>query len=74
MMEPTDFYSDRKYCQGCATYVPYLQSLDRSYCAVCGCQVQLFSQADWTAFNESLKDKKPKGGRRPRIAEDRESA
>jgi len=62
-MDQTDFYNDRKYCTACDAYVPYLQSMEHSYCALCGAQVRLFSEADWNAFNESLKERKPKGGR-----------
>ena len=62
-MDQSDFYNDRKFCEGCGDYVPYLQSLEHSYCAVCGSQVRLFSDADWDAFHSSLKERRGKGGR-----------
>ena len=68
----SDFYNDRKYCPHCEGYVSYLQSMDHSYCVDCGQEVQLFSKEDWEAFNASLKERKPKGGR-PR-KQNRESA
>jgi hypothetical protein len=71
-MEPLDYYNDRKYCTACREYVPYLMSTDHSYCAQCGTQVRLFSDADWSAFNESMLAKR-KGGR-PRKGQDKESA
>ncbi len=61
-MEPTNFYDDRKYCQECGQYVPYLQSMEHSFCAVCGTKVRLFSEDDWKTFNDSLKERR-KGGR-----------
>jgi len=73
-MDNTDYYSDRKYCTNCREYVPYLQSMEHSYCAVCGSQVRLFSEEDWNAFTESLKDRKTKGGRPRKQREDKESA
>jgi hypothetical protein len=73
MMEPIDYYSDRKYCPQCATYVPFLRSVEHSYCATCGSRVRLFSQADWEAFNEALARQRPKGGR-PRKERNKESA
>jgi len=71
-MEQLDYYNDRKYCAACQEYVPYLMSTEHSYCAQCGAQVRLFSDADWTAFNESVLAKR-KGGR-PRKGQDKESA
>ncbi|MEW6073184.1 MAG: hypothetical protein AB1726_11420 [Planctomycetota bacterium] len=72
-MEPTDFYNDRKYCQACRAYVPYLQSLEQSWCAICGSKVRLFSDDDWKSFHNSLKDRH-KGGRPRRERRDKESA
>ena len=72
-MENSDFYTDRKYCSECADYVTYLQSMEHSYCTRCGGQVRLFSETDWEAFNESLKERKPRGGR-PRKDRGKESA
>jgi hypothetical protein len=79
-MDHADFYTDRKYCPECLEYVPYLMSLETSFCASCGSEVRLFSKEDWESFHASMKDKRPKGGR-PRkgegfreLDEDRESA
>ena len=65
-MEPTDFYSDRKYCPDCKEYVHYLMSVERSYCIECGSRVRLFSKGDWEEFNESLSRQRSRGGRRKR--------
>ncbi len=62
-MDNTDFYNDRKYCQDCQEYVPYLQSMEHSYCTLCGAQVRLFSEEDWETFHAAVNEKKPKGGR-----------
>jgi len=62
-MDHLDYYSDRKYCICCEKYVPYLMSVDQSFCAECGAEVRLFSERDWEAFNESMAARKPKGGR-----------
>lgn len=74
MMETADYYNDRKYCQRCRDYVAYLQSMEHSYCAVCGGQVRLFSEDDWAAFTESLKERRPKGGRPRKGERGKESA
>jgi hypothetical protein len=70
-MNPSDFYSDRKFCPHCQAYVSYLQSTEYSYCVQCGRAVRLFSDADWTAFHEALQERRPKGGRPPRGKGDR---
>jgi hypothetical protein len=70
-MRPQDYYQDLKYCPACEKYVPYLMSLDHSYCAECGDRVRLFSKSDWENFNENIA-RKPKG--RPRKPRGRESA
>jgi len=62
-MDHIDYYSDRKYCTHCEKYVPYLMSVDHSFCAECGAEVRLFSERDWQAFNQSMADRRPKGGR-----------
>lgn len=72
-MERFDYYTDRKFCPSCRTYVAYLMSIEHSYCAQCGCEVRLFSEEDWRSFNDSLQAKRPKGGR-PRKSSGRESA
>lgn len=72
-MEHSDYYNDRKFCSECQDYVPYLQSMEKSFCAHCGDEVRLFSKEDWETFNQSLKERRPKGGR-PRKDAGRESA
>jgi hypothetical protein len=72
-MEPFDYYTDRKYCPACDDYVPYLVSIEHSYCADCGSVVRLFSKEDWSQFNESLSERKARGGR-PRKDRGKESA
>ena len=63
LMANSDFYDDRKYCHDCQDYVPYLMSMEHSYCANCGTQVRLFSKEDWGAFSASIAPKQKKGGR-----------
>ncbi|MFN0242716.1 MAG: hypothetical protein ACKVWV_07465 [Planctomycetota bacterium] len=72
-MEPRDYYTDLKYCAKCEKYVSYLAGMEHSYCTDCGTRVRLFSENDWTAFNDSLARQKPKGGR-PRKQRGKESA
>jgi len=72
-MDYLGFYDERKYCPACRNYVRYLVSIDHSYCVTCGEAVQLFSQQDWSKFQESLQARRPKGGR-PRRHKGRESA
>ena len=69
-MDQLDYYSDRKYCSQCDSYVPYLMSVELSYCARCGNEVRLFSKEDWTAFNNAVQSRRPKGGR-PRKSDQR---
>ncbi len=69
----SDFYSDRKFCDGCNEYVSYLMSVETSYCVQCGAQVHLFSKSDWQNFNESMQERRPKGGR-PAKTKGKESA
>ncbi len=71
MIDQPDFYSDRKFCTSCEDYVPYLMSLEHSYCAHCGANVKLFSEKDWETFHASLKERRPKGGR-PRKQQQRQ--
>lgn len=74
-MDHPDYYSDRKFCSHCNAYVPYLMSVEHSYCAQCGNEVRLFSQDDWESFNESMQARRPKGGRpRKNQGRGRESA
>jgi hypothetical protein len=72
-MDNRDYYNDHKYCTSCCKYVPYLMSMDHSYCVDCGARVKLFSQEDWSNFNENMVRQKPKGGR-PRKQGGKESA
>ena len=62
-MEPIDYYNDQKYCPSCEDYVPYLMSVEHSYCTCCGGEVRLFSKTDWENFQNGLSAKRPKGGR-----------
>ena len=73
MKAQSDFYGDKKWCDHCEKYVPYLMSVDCSYCSECGNRVRLFSNKDWEDFNQSLEGKRPRGGR-PRKKRNRESA
>jgi predicted amidophosphoribosyltransferase len=50
MVDHLDFYTEKKYCPRCHDYVPYLASLTRSFCAMCGQPVNLFSKEDWQKF------------------------
>jgi predicted transcriptional regulator len=61
--QPSDFYSDLKWCDACQDYRRYLMSMEHSYCVDCGCKVRLFNNQDWAQFNETIKERKPKGGR-----------
>lgn len=53
MSEYLDFYGEKKFCTHCRQYVPYLASVNRSFCAVCGEQVNLFSKEDWQKFRRA---------------------
>jgi rRNA maturation endonuclease Nob1 len=57
-MDITDFYNEQKWCEHCKSYVPYLMSVDRSYCARCGNEVTLFNKADWQAFHDGVEGQK----------------
>ena len=57
-MGTNDYYDDRKYCTSCDDYVPYLASVEHSYCVQCGAQVRLFSSEDWQRFKSGLETKK----------------
>jgi hypothetical protein len=71
-MNRFDYYSDRKFCPTCDSYVSYLMSSEHSYCVQCGGEVRLFSKEDWENFHENLTARRPRGGR-PRKS-NRESA
>jgi len=74
-MEHADFYNDRKFCSKCDAYVPYLMSVEHSYCAHCGAEVRLFSKSDWSEFQRNVDERRPKGGRpRKNAGERRETA
>lgn len=62
-MASSSFYNDQKFCHDCDDYVPYLMSMDHSYCVRCGAQVKLFSKEDWGVFSQKMTPKKDKGGR-----------
>ena len=63
-MERPDYYSDKKFCDNCNTYVNYLMGLDTSWCVSCGERVKLYSPDDWDHFREHLEARKSRGGRR----------
>lgn len=69
-MEPTNYYSEKKFCPRCDQYVRYLMSTDSSYCVDCGGKVQLFSKEDRKVFLTTLKPAKPAGrkGRDKRVS------
>jgi len=55
-MQPTDdFYVDRRWCEACGDYVPYLRSGTANYCTHCGGEVRLFSAADHQEFLEAVR-------------------
>jgi hypothetical protein len=60
-MGTNDFYDDRKFCTSCDDYVPYLASVERSYCVQCGGEVRLFSSEDWERFSNGLGNKSRSG-------------
>jgi hypothetical protein len=59
-METPDYYSDRKFCSHCNQYMPYLMSIDKSYCAECGNEVRLFSKEDWSSFHQQMEERRPR--------------
>jgi len=69
--ENADYYSDRKFCTTCNGYVSYLMSVDHSYCTTCGNEVRLFSKEDWSEFQRTIAERRPKGGRPRKNANDR---
>jgi len=50
----SDYYTEKKFCEKCKTYVRYLMSVNRSYCADCGTPVRLFSHQDTKEFSETV--------------------
>jgi hypothetical protein len=61
MTDSLDFYSDKKWCASCADYVPYLMSIEHSFCVECGAEVRLFSKEDWRTFSDDMASRKIKG-------------
>ena len=57
-MSKGDFENDKKWCEKCNDYRPYLMSVNHSFCAECGGQVRLFSKADATVFGEDLQKRR----------------
>jgi len=73
----SDFRSDRKWCPACDAYVPFLMSIDASFCVECGGEVRLFSKEDWERFEARMEARKKRRGGRPagrRSARRRDSA
>ncbi len=62
-MDRNDYYNDKKWCPSCEDYVPYLMSIEHSYCTTCGNEVRLFSDEDWGSFQDSMASRRTKGGR-----------
>ena len=65
-MDLFDFYNEQKWCEHCKSYVPYLMSVDRSYCARCGQEVTLFNKSDWAAFRDGLESQKSQNQKKRR--------
>jgi len=57
-MTKPDYYSETKWCDRCQDYVPYLMSVNRSYCVRCGSRVRLFNKEDSKRFSEEVQRKK----------------
>ena len=57
-MRSCDFYDDRRWCEACSTYVPYLLSPSASWCTRCGRKVGLFSEPDRSRFERELKSER----------------
>ncbi|MEZ6018124.1 MAG: hypothetical protein R3F49_23670 [Planctomycetota bacterium] len=57
-MDSLDFYNDKKWCASCANYVPYLMSIEHSFCITCGAEVRLFSEDDWRSFSDGMEQRK----------------
>ena len=57
-MDTSDFYAETKWCEHCRAYVPYLMSVNRSYCVHCGKPVRLFSREDSQRFSAEVQKKK----------------
>lgn len=50
----TEFYTESKWCESCKTYVPFLMSVNHSFCVHCGGKVRLFSRDDNSRFGETV--------------------
>ncbi len=57
-MDKADFANDRKWCDKCNSYRPYLMSVNHSFCIECGEQVRLFSKTDAQVFGEDLQKRR----------------
>ena len=53
-MSNTDFYDEAKYCEHCKAYVPFLMSVNHSYCVHCGNRVRLFNREEAQQFQERV--------------------
>lgn len=49
-----DYYNEKKFCDKCQTYVRFLMSVNRSFCAECGTPVRLFNKEDTKRFSETV--------------------
>ncbi len=57
-MPSQDFYRELKWCQSCNDYVPYLMSVNHSFCVTCGDKVKLFNKQDAAQFSEEVQKRK----------------
>lgn len=53
-----DFYREQKWCGKCQDYVPYMMSVNHSYCVHCGERVRLFSKEESKNFSDDVQKKK----------------
>ena len=49
-----EFFEDRMYCERCNGDVPYLRSLDASYCVYCDQEVTIVSRAEMQRILEEV--------------------
>ena len=57
-MERRDFYGETKWCENCKSYVPFMMSVNHSYCVNCGGRVRLFNKQDSERFTDEVQKRK----------------
>ncbi len=57
-MQSQDYYREQKWCESCNDYVPYLMSVNHSFCVECGGKVKLFSKTDKAQFSDEVQKRK----------------